>query len=157
MKIISKPSTIYGSIFGVVLIIFITLMNASESPEKLIIGSWNELEWDYEKVNIADWDKRKSEPLFDLESEIGQHLLIHEAETWTFLPNGKLKLKGTNGEKIVEWSIKGRGNILQLKYDKDIKENYNMTRLSNNRMVLNFESDIQARGIAKLTFEKVNL
>ena len=92
--------------------------------------------------------------LNDVKKIIGQHLLIHEAETWKFLSNGKLVLKAGENERLVDWKIKGRGNILQLKYDDNVVENYNLTELDNNTMILNFDSEIQARGIAKLTFEK---
>lgn len=145
--------TTYIIVFMVVVTTIITLISFSQSPEKKIVGQWNELSWEYERVNIVG-DTNKREITDDVKKIIGQHLLIHEAETWKFLPNGKLVLKSGSTERLVKWKIKGRGHILQLKYDDEVVENYNLTELDNNKMVLNFDSEIQARGIAKLTFEK---
>ncbi|HRE78226.1 MAG TPA: hypothetical protein PLL09_10435 [Flavobacterium sp.] len=142
----------YTAVFLVIVGSFITLISLSQSPEKKIVGQWKELSWEYERVNkVGDSSKEITD---DVKKIIGQHLLIHEAETWQFLPNGKLLLQAGENEKLVSWKIKGRGNILQLKYDDQVIENYNLTELDNNKMILNFDSEIQARGIAKLTFEK---
>ncbi|RAR47079.1 hypothetical protein [Flavobacterium lacus] len=149
MKII----TTYTTVFLVIVATIITLMSFSQSPEKKIIGQWNELSWEYERVNKVG-DTNNKEITDDVKKIIGQHLLIHEAETWQFLSNGKLLLKAGSTERLVDWKIKGRGNILQLKYDDNVIENYNLTELGSNTMILNFDSEIQARGIAKLTFEK---
>lgn len=149
MKII----TTYTVVFLVIVATIFTLMSFSQSPEKKIVGQWNEKSWEYERVNKVG-DTNSKEITDDVKKIIGQHLLIHEAETWQFLPNGKLLLKSGSTERLVDWKIKGRGHILQLKYDDDVVENYNLTELDNNTMILNFDSEIQARGIAKLTFEK---
>jgi len=149
MKII----TTYTVVFLVIVATIFTLMSFSQSPEKKIVGQWNEKSWEYERVNKVG-DTNSKEITDDIKKIIGQHLLIHEAETWQFLPNGKLLLKSGSTERLVDWKIKGRGHILQLKYDDNVVENYNLTELDNNTMILNFDSEIQARGIAKLTFEK---
>jgi hypothetical protein len=149
MKII----TTYTAVFLVIVATIFTLMSFSQSPEKKIVGQWNEKSWEYERVNKVG-DTNSKEITDDVKKIIGQHLLIHEAETWQFLPNGKLLLKAGSTERLVDWKIKGRGHILQLKYDDNVVENYNLTELDNNTMILNFDSEIQARGIAKLTFEK---
>lgn len=149
MKII----TTYIAVFLVIVTTIFTLMSFSQSPEKRIVGQWNEKSWEYERVNLIG-DTNNKEITDDVKKIIGQHLLIHEAEIWQFLPNGKLILKAGESERLVDWKIKGRGHILQLKYDDNVVENYNLTELNKNRMVLNFDSEIQARGIAKLTFEK---
>ncbi len=145
--------TTYITVFLVIVTTIFTLMSFSQSPEKRIVGQWNEKSWEYERVNLIG-DTNNKEITDDVKKIIGQHLLIHEAETWQFLPNGKLILKAGENERLVDWKIKGRGHILQLKYDDNVVENYNLTELNKNKMVLNFDSEIQARGIAKLTFEK---
>ncbi len=148
-----KIVTTYIAVFLVIVTTIFTLMSFSQSPEKRIVGQWNEKSWEYERVNLIG-DTNNKEITDDVKKIIGQHLLIHEAEIWQFLPNGKLILKAGESERLVDWKIKGRGHILQLKYDDNVVENYNLTELNKNRMVLNFDSEIQARGIAKLTFEK---
>ncbi len=136
---------------------FITVEN-SPSPEDIIIGEWEELKWEYEKVDKTGNDsvnyKHISDDVKDL---IGQNLIIHKAETWIFLPDHRVRLLGENTDKIVKWRIGGRGNILQFKHDSATIENYNLSELNDHTMVLNFEADIQAKGIAKLTFKKINI
>ncbi len=148
---------IYISVLALGLTSFTAMISMAPSPESVILGDWNELAWEYERVNKSDeYDIPKNKIITnDIKSMIGKHLVIHEAETWTFLPNGRLRLSGNGTEKTVNWRIKGRGNILQLKHADNIIENYNLTALNEDSMVLNFESDIQARGIAKLTFQKI--
>ncbi|WP_333695690.1 hypothetical protein [Flavobacterium sp.] len=149
MKIIITYCTVFLLISTTVFLLFFS----SQSPEKTIVGNWSELSWEYERVNLNESNQTK-EISPEVKKIIGQHLLIHEAEVWQFLPNGKLILKAGTEERIVDWKIKGRGHILQLKYENNIIENYNLTELGAHKMVLNFDSEIQARGIAKLTFEK---
>jgi hypothetical protein len=145
----------YIGIFALGLMSFVIVIKNSPSPESLILGQWSELAWEYEKVDKSLLDSTKYKTIAeDVKATIGQNLVIHEAETWHFLPNRKLKLISENSEKTVSWLIKGRGHILQLKYDNNSIETYNLTELSDDTLVLNFESDIQARGIAKLTFTK---
>ena len=59
-------------------------------------------------------------------------------------------------KKEISWNIKGRGNILELKYDNNNVEHYSLTELSDNKLVLNFDTNTHTRGIARLTFEKLN-
>jgi hypothetical protein len=140
-------------VFGI--LPFSILINLSSSPERQILGEWEEMAWEYERVNMTGEDTLDRKAITDDVKElIGQDLVIHQAEKWIFLPNGKLKLISENEEKTIRWRLKGRGHILQLKYSNDTVENYSLTELDKNRMILNFESDVHARGIAKLTFEK---
>lgn len=150
-----KLILIYIAVFVAGFSSFFIMITTTNNPENIIVGEWKELAWEYEKVDKVDSSG------FDFTSDnikeaVAQHLVIHQAEVWTFLPNGRLKLQSNGEEKVVTWRIKGRGNILQLKHDNNnTVENYNLTLLDNNSLVLNFEADIQARGIAKLTFEKI--
>lgn len=125
------------------------------NPEKTIVGEWKEMNWEYEKSDKFLGNSGIGKAISDLEkTEIAKDLVIHEAETWTFEPNGNLKLTNDKSAKSVKWVLKGRGHILQLKYDKGTTENYFLTHLDDHRMVLNLELDNQARGIAKLVFKK---
>jgi hypothetical protein len=145
----------YISIFLLLVLGFLIAIDHAPSPEQTILGEWKELNWEYERVDKMDDTLTEKVISDDVKKHIGQHLVIHEAETWQFLPNGRLKLISSDDERIVRWRIKGRGHILQIKYDDEkIVENYNLTELDENTMVLNFDSDLQARGIAKLTFQR---
>lgn len=153
MKLLYK----YLAFFSIILVLFLTLISVSKSPEKTIEGEWNELIWEYEKVLKndtvnADYKEVKNY----VKDKIGEKLVIHKAEKWIFQPNGKLLLKGIDYTKEVDWCMKGRGNILELKYDDDNVEHYNLTELSKDKLILNFDTDKHTSGIARLTFEKIN-
>lgn len=148
--------TIYFVVFSFGLIIFGGIFIFSKTPEKTISGQWEELKWEYEKVNrLEDSLKINTLASDQLKEIIGKQLIIHEAEKWEFLPGGELKLSDGESSKSVNWRIKGRGHILKIKHNNDTIEYYNITELDEDLMVLNFESDIHARGIAKLTFKKI--
>ena len=83
-----------------------------------------------------------------------QNLIIHKAEKWIFMPGKELILKGKEATKKLTWSIKGRGNILELKYNDNSVEHYTLSELSEDKLVLNFNTNTDVRGIARLTFEK---
>lgn len=151
MKIILKYIT-----FPLVILLSLTVMTGmAENPEKKLEGSWKECIWEYEKVDKNDTINSDFKFLSGYVKQIAsQNLIIHKAEKWIFLPNQKLILKGEKSTKEITWSIKGRGNILELKYDNNNIEHYNLTELSNDKLVLNFNTDTELRGIARLTFEK---
>lgn len=127
-----------------------------ESPEHLILGTWKEQSWEYEKAyNTAALRVMNRDTISQrVKDQLGRHLIIHSAETWDFNPDGILLLHGHDTTKQVRWKLKGRGHILELEYADRVIEHYNLTELSEDMMVLNFDSDIQVKGIAKLTFNK---
>ena len=148
----------YISFFAVGVFLFVILIGMANSPEATIEGEWKELVWEYEKVDkINDTTKADYDNVsVYVKDVVGQNLIIHKAEKWIFCPNGKLILKGENYSKEISWTIKGRGNILELKYDNNNVEHYSLTELSNDKLVLNFDTDTHTRGIARLTFKKTN-
>ena len=148
----------YLSFFAVGIFLFVSLISMANSPETTIEGEWEELVWEYEKVDkINDTTKADYDNVsVYVKDVVGQNLIIHKAEKWIFCPNGKLILKGENYSKEISWTIKGRGNILELKYDNNNVEHYSLTELSNDKLVLNFDTDTHTRGIARLTFKKTN-
>ncbi len=151
-----KPVTVYTTIllFGALGMLWI--MGQLESPEQQILGKWNEHSWEYEKAysRAALRIMNRDTVAQSVKDQLGKHLIIHSAETWDFNPDGTLMLHGTDTTKQVKWKLKGRGHILELEYADKVIEHYNLTELDKNTMVLNFDSDIQVKGIAKLTFNK---
>lgn len=134
---------------------FTAFLRTAVNPEKTIVGEWKEMDWEYEKTDKFLGNSALGKSISEIEkTEIAKDLVIHQAETWTFGSDGSLKLKNDAQSKSVRWVLKGRGHILQLKYDKGVTENYFLTHLDNHRMELNLELDNQARGIAKLVFKK---
>ena len=145
----------YISFFSLCLLLFITLISMAKSPDMIIEGEWKELAWEYEKVNKNDTVNSDYTNVSSYVKEVaGLDLVIHKAEKWKFLANGKLILEGENYTKEIDWVIKGRGNVLELKYGNNV-EHYNLTELSDDKLILNFDTNTNTRGIARLTFEKI--
>jgi hypothetical protein len=152
-----KTSYFYIGILAVPMIVLLLLTSASNAPQRMIVGEWVELNWEYEGENLGgisdtEYEKRAA----DIRNAIGQNLVIHRAETWQFSPDGRLSLFKNGSERIVKWHLKGRGHILQLKYDNGTTENYSINKLGRDTMEIHFETDMQARGIAKLLFIKTD-
>ncbi|MGC4040859.1 MAG: hypothetical protein QM710_08805 [Flavobacterium sp.] len=145
----------YVGFFGLGFFLFVSLISMSRSPEMVIEGEWKELAWEYEKVNKNDTVKSDYNKVSSYVKDVaGLDLIIHKAEKWKFCPDGRLILQGKNYTKEINWVIKGRGNMLELKYGNNI-ERYSLTELSDNTLILNFDSNASTRGIARLTFEKI--
>ena len=152
-----KIWTQYILVFGLGIVLFISLISISKNPEIEIEGEWSELTWEYEKADKNETTTQDFTSISNYVKDlIGENLVIHKAEKWKFYPNGKLILEGNGYEKEVSWSMKGRGNILEIKYDDQNVEHYNLTELSRDKLVLNFDTDTHTRGIARLTFVKTN-
>lgn len=148
---------VYIGIFALGLSSFIIMLNSSMSPEVMILGEWNEMKWEYEKVNENELDSLHIHELSEMvKKQLGHNLIVHKAEQWKFEPDGRLIMHGKNISQEIRWAMKGRGHILELKYANGLIESYSLTELKENQLVLNFETEMQARGIAKLTFEKIN-
>lgn len=125
-----------------------------QSPDRLIVGTWKEKSWEYEKVSTPSELKTKDTVSQTVKDQLGKHLIIHSAEIWQFQKGGKLLLIGNGQQKAVKWKLKGRGHILELEYSDHIIEHYNVTEINRDELVLNFDSDMQVKGVAKLTFKR---
>lgn len=137
----------------------LTMLFADSKPEVEILGTWKEVSWEYESVNkMTDASEISHlENVEQLSALLGQNLLLHENERWVFKPNGYIALQHEDGTIIKEhrWYLKSRGNVLLFKDHDTILESYSITLLTPKKMILNVNLDIQARGAAKLTFEKI--
>ncbi len=114
---------------------FCLLLSFSENPEQAIVGEWEEVEYNYEAHD--------------------KNVMIHKDEVWDFQPGGTFQIIASGETQKGNWSIKGRGHILQLKYSNSYIENYNIDVLKEGELVLNQEEDLEVRGISKLTFKKI--
>jgi hypothetical protein len=149
----------YITLFLFIGFCLIQLKRRVQSPERLIVGTWNERSWQYEKVGSPqDLQALQSQDLMaqSVKDQLGKHLVIHSAEVWQFKRDGVLLLHGRDTTKEVRWKLKGRGHILELQYADNLIEHYTLTELTPTSMALNFDSDIQVKGIAKLTFDHID-
>jgi hypothetical protein len=159
MKALKKPSRrslAYLAFFPVCVALFMLLLWQDKSPDKKIVGKWREVSWEYEKVNRAT-DHLPDRTIHEhVRNELAQDLIIHRAETWEFLPDGKLLLHKGDGSTVrLNWKLKGRGHILKLNYANRKTEYYDLNELSQEGMTLYFDIEIQAKGIVRMTFEKI--
>ncbi len=131
------------------------MVKVAPSPEQLVIGQWEETQWVYESQCTSGSKLRDTHhgPTggHDL---LGRDLVIHQAETWVFEPGGKLVIRLPDRELCGSWCLKGRGNVLEIRYEDRFVEHYQITRIREDSMVLHFDAAMQARGIAQLTFTK---
>jgi len=145
-------TTAYILSFLAVILLFSLLLSSTGTRNDAILGEWKEVEWKYEKAPQRDSkDLSKKE-----KNAITKNLVIHEAEEWQFLPNGDVILrKDGEDNKVMEWTLKGRGNILKLRQENN-SEHYNLYKLSEDELVLYFHTDLQAKGIVKLKFQRLD-
>ncbi|MFV1449019.1 hypothetical protein VBZ51_07720 [Maribacter sp. HS] len=140
--------------FGILLLFSSYSIINKDSPETLILGDWEEVSWKYEKL---DYNNKLDFSINDLlKKEICQDLIIHEAETWrfnsdkslTFLENGIIK-------EDLKWNVKGRGNILELQHKNEIIEGYQVVTISKDKLIIQFHSDLQIKGIVRIAFKRI--
>ncbi len=123
-----------------------------EHPENKILGTWKEVSWKYERVDLRSGKNTHADT--SLEHDIFSNLIIHQSESWKFDPKLLvLEKKGQNPLQL-HWSLKGRGHILKISHGREINEFYQITELSQNRLVLHMENDVHSRGIVQIVFEK---
>ncbi len=141
---------------GVVLFTFTRLK--IQTPEDLLIGDWSESSWQYERVaKLAHKRESCSDSLSEaLKEHLGKDLFLHENETWTFYPDGRLKISVPEGpRKNYFWRLKGRGDVLVIKDEnRQPMEHYKITQINKKTLTLNFELDIQVKGLARMSFKK---
>src|SRR5690606_25297832 len=146
----------YLTAFSLLLMGFSTMIGIGTNPEQVILGEWDEVSWQYARINgPAGKHPNVGQPIAAEEKDkLGGHLIIHQAEPWQFNPDGTLTLHGQDGSRTVQWRIKGRGNVLELKYDNNRSELYDFVKLDSDELILYLELDTHVRGTAKLTFHK---
>jgi hypothetical protein len=148
----------YLTFFAGSILLCLFLLHDEKSPDKRIIGKWKEASWVYDKVNHTEngLARPQQEVAEDLRRQIARDLFIHEAETWEFLPDGMLILHKRGGKPVkLNWKLKGRGHILKLHYNNEQTEFYDLSELTADKMTLYIDVEIQAKGIVRITFEKI--
>lgn len=150
-------------IFNLVLLLtassfFAGMVHYGTTKDRELIGVWKESEWKYEKVDAYNEnggvnDVRISD---ELKNEIAKDLIIHQSEVWEFLPENKLRIRMETGEDLMmDYKLKGRGHILKIIHDDKVLEHYTIQQVTRDQLVLNFYVETQARGIVKLSFERI--
>jgi hypothetical protein len=129
----------------------------ARSYEQSIIGRWQEVSWEFEKSDAPEAGDTAVLLSGSQKDEIWEGLTIHKAELWEFRPEKEINLYDANRRtlKKLEWTIKGRGNILEIRHPDHHTENYQIQEIKDDQMVVHFNFDLQVRGIVKMTFKRI--
>ncbi|MEH0154439.1 hypothetical protein V6R21_09865 [Limibacter armeniacum] len=143
-------------LFVLLAVSFGSVLLSGESSQELLVGKWQEVSWEYEKVdkhNGAEFELNEAQI-----NEICNQLVIHQSEIWEFAPSNKLHLhnKESGFSEVLDWNVKGRGHILELKHQDSRLEGYQVQEISEDNLVIHFNFDLRVRGIVKLTFKKIS-
>ncbi len=151
-----KANLLLVAVISVVVGSAIFLIVSSTNPEELIVGEWQEVSWEYEKPIAPILGDSSKAIADDLKNRLAQDMIIHMAESWKFSPDGSVKLIGQGKDTVVvNWKFKGRGHILKLHYEDGLEEYYNVVELNRDELILHFHVEMQAKGIAKITFKRL--
>lgn len=136
------------------LVLGIWIFNHKQHPENAILGTWQEVDWVYAKVN-GDTNATQRQIEAEERYEIANHLVIHAFENWTFKSDRTVRLHEKNGtEHIAQWRLSGRGHILKIVNPDGTHEIYQIETLTKRKLVLHFDTNVHARGIVKITFKR---
>ncbi|MEJ5056521.1 hypothetical protein [Sphingobacterium sp. MYb382] len=139
-------------LIGVLLIVSLTSVISLQSPERLIQGTWKEKAWYIEKGEssgpmLINQQGLRNEILTDLE-------LLHYG-IWDFQKH-KLTTYGMKQEgSSVEWLIKGRGHILELRKAGKRIETFQIQQINDDLLELHLNFDLQVKGVMKIVLERV--
>lgn len=153
MKIFIVYILILLAMFGVV----IGLVHSDNEPDYHIVGTWKDTAWHYEELDQTDdqSDPISSEIDHHTKRAISEGLVFHEAEIWSFTPNGKVVLVNAKGEKKhVDYDLKDQ-NVLKLQGIDSGAEHYQIKKISPEKMEIHFSTDIKTGGVVKMIFEKI--
>jgi hypothetical protein len=150
-----KKVYLFFALFAVMLGSSGALLLTEKSPEEMLVGQWQEISWEYEKVN-HNGDLKEFTIDDGQKEEICKNLIMHRAEVWQFDQKKQLTLiaGGVPKERVI-WNIKGRGHILNLQHKSGKTEEFQIQEISADSLVIHFSFDLQVKGIVKTTFKKV--
>ncbi|MFD1768289.1 hypothetical protein [Sphingobacterium suaedae] len=126
-----------------------------ESPERLIQGEWVEKNWRLEKDNAS----KKIASTFHLQDELRKEILRNIEDlhlgVWKFEQDGTLlSAEEPSDHSGMEWIIKGRGHVLELRKDGRQVESFQIQQISKDKLVLHLNFDLQVKGIIEIVLER---
>lgn len=126
-----------------------------KGAERNLIGAWQKESLDFERVNF-EGHEIKSLILQAQEKEISHDLIVDRIKTWEFTSNNLKIINNIKKENNhLTWKLKGRGHILEITDTKtNHVESYQIQELSDDKLVVFANIDLQVRGIVKITFRK---
>lgn len=133
-----------------------TVLLKTETPEQLISGKWETVGWEFERINrnTATLDHKLLE---HNRNELYSNRMFHKGKEWEFCTQNVLMLKQDESlnDRKINWFLKGRGHILELKYPNGKNESYHVHILTKDAMVVYYNFDLEKRGSVKITLKKI--
>jgi hypothetical protein len=135
----------------------VLLGGCGEHPEQLLAGRWRESGWEYEKLATKAPLTSKWIDGIDLPAFAESRVVRHEAEYWEFMPGRDLIIAKRDGTHLkARWRLKGRGHVLTVRTSDKEFEVYDVKQLDRDQLVLNYDVGMEVRGIARLTFRRID-
>ncbi len=125
-----------------------------ENPERLIQGEWVEKEWRLEKDNASPELASNSQLQEGLRKEILRDFEELHLGVWKFKKDRSLQSADSNQNNNIEWLIKGRGHVLELRKEGKPIESFQIQQISDNKLVLHLNFDLQVKGIIEIVLER---
>ncbi|TYP96186.1 hypothetical protein BC792_10785 [Sphingobacterium allocomposti] len=125
-----------------------------ENPERLIQGEWVEKDWRLEKANATPASASTSELQERLKREILQNIEDLHLGVWRFYKDGTLESAEAGQGNGLEWVIKGRGHVLEVRKDGKTVESFQIQQISKDKLVLHLNFDLQVKGIIEIVLER---
>ncbi|SUJ01519.1 Uncharacterised protein [Sphingobacterium spiritivorum] len=138
------------------LMVALTGVLFSRSPEKLIQGEWEEVGWYFEKSDYNNKTSSQSGYINEqMKLEIFDQVVPYHMNVWHFAENGSI-LSEQDTDSL-QWYIKGRGHILELRKDGRKIESFQIQNLTRDKMELHFNLDLQVKGVVKIVLKRKEL
>lgn len=125
-----------------------------ESPERLIEGEWVETDWSLEKDNASAELASNSQLQEGLRKEILRDFEELHLGVWKFERDRSLVSADPNQDSDIQWLIKGRGHVLELRKDGNQMESFQIQQISRDKLVLHLNFDLQVKGIIEIVLER---
>lgn len=154
IKLFNRSTLITITYFfiGTLLIVSLTSIITLQSPERLIQGTWKEKEWYIEKGE-------SSGPMLinqqGLRHEILTDLDLSHYGIWDFQKDKLTTYDMQQKSSSVDWLIKGRGHILELRRAGRRIETFQIQQISDDVLELHLNFDLQVKGVMKIVLERV--
>ncbi len=145
----------YGLIIALLMVALMGILY-TRSPEKLIQGEWQEVGWYMERPDLKS-DTWIAGNFIDerIKTEIFDHVTPFHMDTWYFEKDGRIR--ANQYATPLQWYIKGRGHILELRKNNKTIESFQIHHLTNDSMELHFNLDLQIRGVVKIVLKRKSL
>lgn len=113
-----------------------------------------EKEWRLEKDNASEELASNSQLQEGLRKEILRDFQELHLGVWKFEKDRSLQSADPNQKSDIEWLIKGRGHVLELRKDGKQMESFQIQQISDDKLVLHLNFDLQVKGIIEIVLER---